>query len=289
MRQRLISAAVLVPVVVLVFLAGQPWLTFGIAILAILAAWETTRLIRLAGLPAVPWVAISAPLLAVFAFESVLRPGGIELGSLLLAPGLALWLMAAALPALRDGDPRSGLLSWVGTLFAGLYPSLLAFLVGVLWLKAFDTPHLADGVFSSGRAWLLVLVATVWSLDSAAYLAGRYHGRGRFMNHISPNKTWSGVVGGTITGVVVCTALVTMLLRLEPWLGAFIGLVVAISAQAGDLAESMLKRAAGAKDSGNLIPGHGGVLDRLDSLLFAAPALYSILVIGGLLGLGGLR
>ena len=134
----------------------------------------------------------------------------------------------------------------------------------------------------TGRLLVLFLLLTVWTLDSGAYLAGKFHGRGRFMNHISPNKTWSGAIGGAVAAVVVATILFLGMGR-SPIGGALLGLVIAVFAQAGDLAESMLKRAAGAKDSGTLIPGHGGFLDRVDSFLFAAPAMYGALAIVSLL------
>jgi phosphatidate cytidylyltransferase len=136
---------------------------------------------------------------------------------------------------------------------------------------------------NGGKIWLLILVATVWTLDSAAYVTGRFFPRGRFMNHISPNKTWSGAIGGSIASVVVCTVLVAGA-GMSVLGGALIGLVIAVSAQLGDLTESILKRAAGVKDSGTLIPGHGGVLDRVDSFLFAAPATAVAVVVLGLAG-----
>ena len=126
--------------------------------------------------------------------------------------------------------------------------------------------------------WLLVLVLTVWSFDTFAYLSGRTFKKGRFLNHISPNKTWSGVIGGTVAAVIV-GGFLAWAAGQEWWGGMLMGLFVAIAGQAGDVAESMLKRTAGAKDSSNLIPGHGGILDRVDSFLFAAPVVYIYLLI----------
>ena len=284
MRQRLIGAAVLVPVVVIVFLLGDPWLTMALAALAGLAAYETVQLVRGAGLLATSSLAIGTAVLAVGLTRLVLGP--IEVGGIVVAPfqdelvvPLVLGLVALAFGVggflgMRKRDPAEGFRSWTGNTFAALYPSLIAFVAGILAVA----PALAPGsalanVLDGGRAWVLILVATVWTFDSFAFLAGKFHGRGRFMNHISPKKTWSGVVGGTTAAIVVCALLVSI--AGQHWLaGALLGLVIAISAQAGDLAESMLKRAAGAKDSGNLLPGHGGILDRVDSFLFAAPAMF---------------
>jgi phosphatidate cytidylyltransferase len=181
--------------------------------------------------------------------------------------------------AFRRPEVRDGFLDWTASSFGALYASLLAFIPGVMLVA----PAIADGeplgrVLDEGRVWLLILVLCVWGFDTFAYLSGRTFRRGRFMNHISPNKTWSGVIGGLVAAVLIGAALC--------WgagqgvaFGALLGGLVAVAGQAGDLAESMLKRAAGAKDSGALIPGHGGILDRVDSFLFAAPAAFALLVV----------
>jgi len=129
------------------------------------------------------------------------------------------------------------------------------------------------------RAWILLLVLGVWSFDTGAYLVGSQIGRHKFMTHISPAKSIEGLVGG----LIACTIVVALMLAGlgQPPIGAIVlGPLLGLVAQAGDLAESMLKRAAGAKDSGTLIPGHGGILDRIDSFLFAAPvvALYVLAI-----------
>lgn len=286
MRQRLIGAAVLVPVVIIVFLAGQPWLNLGIGVLAVLAAWEASALVTRAGLRSFTWLAISAPILTLLAFQVVLRPGGVEQGWTLLAPAFAAWLMVAGLPALREHDPGAGFRAWLGTVFAGMYPSLLTFAAGIALLTTQQLGPFSWQLVESGRAWLIVLVGTVWAFDSFAYVTGRFYGRGRFMYHISPAKTWSGVIGGSVAAVIGCASLGWLLFGLEPWWGATLGLLLGFAAQTGDLAESMLKRAAGVKDSGNLIPGHGGFLDRVDSFLFAAPALYAAIVTAELVHAG---
>jgi phosphatidate cytidylyltransferase len=276
MRQRLISAAVLVPVVVIIFVLGDPWLTLAIAGLAVAAAYETSSLLVAAGLRADRWFGMLGAAIAVIGIR-------IGRGDWFFPPPIAvafdvltfvaLTVIIAAAMALRFRDPRDGLLSWAGDVIGVLYPSMLAFVAVTLAVGPFIPERaLLHDTLDSGRIWLLILVLTVWALDTFAYVAGKYHGRGRFMNHISPNKTWSGVIGGTAAALLVCTVLVWAAGQ-QPLLGIVLGAVTAVAAQAGDLAESMLKRAARAKDSGNLIPGHGGVLDRVDSFLFAAPAM----------------
>ncbi len=289
MRQRLISAAVLVPVVVIVFLLGDPehgvWLIGGVALLAAAAAFETSRLLRGAGLLAEAWFAVAAAAIAVVGQPYVFGIGAAG-GLRTVMPAVYVAVVAAltALIGVARRDPADGFRVWIGTTFAAFYAGLLAFIYGIVELApgngALAPGAPLFGVFDAGRTWLLILVLTVWSLDSAAYVVGRTYQRGRFMSHISPNKTWSGAIGGTLIGIVVATVLVWATGN-GALLGIVVGVVVTIAAQAGDLAESMLKRAAGAKDSGALIPGHGGVLDRVDSLMFAAPALFALLVVQG--------
>jgi phosphatidate cytidylyltransferase len=133
----------------------------------------------------------------------------------------------------------------------------------------------------SGAAWAFTLIAIVWGYDSGAYLIGRAVGKHRLIEHISPAKTVEGLLGGLLTATLAA-GLGTWLIGLPWWHALLMGPIVGIAAQAGDLAESLVKRAAGRKESGFLIPGHGGMLDRIDSFLFAAPALagYAMLVAG---------
>ncbi len=275
MRERAISAVVIAAVVIVFFLLGQPWLTLGIAALASLAAMEVFRLLPPAGFPVrlLPGV-VFPPLAALGLGLDLLDVGWIAIY-------VALVLVVLAIDAFRRPEVRDGFLVWMGGSFGVLYASMLAFVAAIL-VVAPDIPDNAPlaGVFSAGQTWLLVLVLTVWSFDTFAYLSGRTFKKGRFLNHISPNKTWSGVIGGTVAAIIVGGLLSW---AAGQWLpgGMVMGLLVAIAGQSGDVAESMLKRTAGAKDSSNLIPGHGGILDRVDSFLFAAPVVYAYLLIVG--------
>jgi phosphatidate cytidylyltransferase len=272
-RQRAISAAVIAAVVIIVFLLGQPWLTLGVAVLAALGSLETFRLLPSAGFPVdlLPGI--------IFAPIAVLAMGLLEPAAAWIALYPAAVLIVLAIDAFRRPDVRDGFLAWLGGSFGAVYASLLAFIVAILGAApAIPADAPLEGVLDGGRTWLLVLVLTVWSFDTFAYLTGRTLKRGRFLNHISPNKTWSGVIGGTVAAIVVAGLLAW---AAGQWLpgGLLLGLLVAVAGQAGDVAESMLKRSAGAKDSGALIPGHGGILDRVDSFLFAAPVVFGYLVI----------
>jgi phosphatidate cytidylyltransferase len=276
MRERAISAAVIAVIVIGFFLAGQPWLTFGMAALSLLAAVEVFRLLPPAGFPVtlLPG-ALLPPVLVLAMGLDIADPGW-------LAVYVAAVVVILAIDAFRRQEVRDGFLVWMGGSFGAIYAAMLAFVAGVL-VAAPAVPSdavLGDTFLTQGQIWLLVLVLTVWSFDTFAYLSGRTFKRGRFLNHISPNKTWSGVIGGTVAAIIVAGALSW---AAGQWLpgGLLLGLIVAIAGQAGDVAESMLKRTAGAKDSSNLIPGHGGILDRTDSFLFAAPVVYAYLLIVG--------
>jgi phosphatidate cytidylyltransferase len=122
----------------------------------------------------------------------------------------------------------------------------------------------------AGRAWILLVILLVWSFDTGAYCVGIALGKRKFLAHISPSKSYWGLVGGVAASTAVACAGLWALGQ-SVAMGLAMGPVIGLVAQAGDLAESMLKRAAGAKDSGALIPGHGGMLDRVDSFIFAAP------------------
>jgi phosphatidate cytidylyltransferase len=275
MRERAISAVAIAAVVIVFFLLGQPWLTLGIAALTALAAIEVFRLLPPAGFPVqlLPGVVLP-PVLVLAMGLDILDTGWIGVY-------VAAVLIILAIDAFRRPEVRDGFLVWVGGSFGALYASLLAFMAAILVVApAIPDDAALHGYFSAAQTWLLVLVLTVWSFDTFAYLSGRTFKKGRFLNHISPNKTWSGVIGGTIAAIVVAGALSW---AAGQWLpgGLLMGLLVAIAGQSGDVAESMLKRTAGAKDSGNLIPGHGGILDRVDSFLFAAPVVYGYLLLVG--------
>ena len=143
-------------------------------------------------------------------------------------------------------------------------------------------PAVPDGApleFLGGeRGWILLLLLAVWSYDTGALLVGKQFGRRKFLTHISPSKTYAGLIGGMIASTIVVTVLLWGLGQ-PPIHGLLLGPLAALSAQAGDLAESMIKRAANTKDSGTLIPGHGGMLDRIDSFLFAGPVVFLYVVV----------
>jgi len=205
------------------------------------------------------------------------------------------WLAALALPIMAYlGDVR-----WLSlTLFLSMVavtisviltasqaahclPMLVYSIFGVLFLSWTLSHLILLRLLPVGPWYMLFLCAVVWVGDSAAMYVGKSLGQHKLAPAISPGKTWEGAIGGIIGGVG--TAVVSAgcwLPHLLLWQCIVLGLCISLTAQLSDLAESMLKRYAGIKDSGGLIPGHGGMLDRIDSLLFAAPTLvYALYVL----------
>jgi phosphatidate cytidylyltransferase len=274
MRQRAITAAVLVPVLLVVLAIGGVVLAGAIAIITVLAAREVFDLLRRAGHPTLPLLGAVLALLVVVeaAFPDVLEGSGL----LLMAVGIVV-IAVASFPI---QDPRDGLATWVGTVFGALYVSLLSFVVRLGHAAPAVPGDAPFSMLGAERGWILLLILAVWSYDTGAYLVGKQFGRERFLTHISPSKTYAGLVGGVMATTVV-VGIFLWGLGQSPLHALALGPLAALAAQAGDLAESMLKRAAGAKDSSGLIPGHGGMLDRVDSFLFAAPVvtLYVVAVI----------
>lgn len=277
MRDRAASAAVFVPLLLLAFAVGRPTIALIVVLGIVIGTWESYRLLRSAGYPALEVVgvivavafAVDAVLPSGVALPAGLTPTGITaMGPLLL--GMAVVVVGVA--SFTRAEPHEGLAAWIATLFGAVYVGQLGF-VARLSNDAIALPGGASLAFvGTERAWVLLLVFGVWAYDTGAFLVGRRIGGPRFLTHLSPSKTYAGLVGGTLACIVVVALMLAGIGR-DPAEALIVGPLLGWTAQAGDLAESMLKRAAGAKDSGGLIPGHGGVLDRIDSFLFAAPAL----------------
>ncbi len=261
---RVVSAVVLGALVIYIITAAPPLLgVLAVFIAALAAAHEMAALLESAGstVARVPAVAASCLMVA----------GAWSGGLVGLSAGLAVGLTLIFTWMVLTGKVEGSVIRLSGGFLLLLYP---------VWSLAHVILYLDSG---SGRRALLFLLLCVWICDSAAYYVGSTLGRRKLAPEISPNKTIAGAVGGTL-GAAGASVILKML-NLIPWsipfaLGA--GLSIAVLAQVGDLAESMIKRDAGVKDSGSLIPGHGGIMDRVDALLFTIPVFYYILsIIGG--------
>ena len=269
--QRIAFAGVAIPLVVgLLWWGGWP-LAAVLALLGVLGAREVYDLARRRQIDPLDGIGLTAaaaiPLATYWAKGSEARWA---------EPALfvgAVWLMAALTFALRARGPLDRPLPAVAiTVFGALYASALpSFLIAIR--------HGANAGIKSWPLAALVLMPLVltWICDTAAMAAGSIIGGRKLAPVLSPNKTWAGAIGGFTAAVLAAVALGDWIMpRLGLQLGLLqlvvVGGVVGIVAQLGDVAESLLKREAGVKDSSKLIPGHGGVLDRLDSLYFVIPA-----------------
>lgn len=292
---RLISAGILIPIVVAVTLLGEPWLSSVVGLLIFLAMVELIALLDAAGFSPPQVVALAAGLVVgvaglVAANQALVGGALAEMLRATDPPGLAVVAYASAVLLLgiagfTRAEPRDGFMTWAVTSFGVAYVGLLApFIVVVAHLGppgGSASSPIGALHMHAGSAWMLLLLLVVWGYDSGAYLTGRWLGRRRLIGHISPSKTVEGLVGGLLAATAAA-GVGAWLIGLDPWQPLLIGPLIGLAAQAGDLAESLVKRAAGRKESGFLVPGHGGVLDRIDSFLFAAPVLvtYALLIAG---------
>ena len=271
-------AALGIPVGVALIYLGS-WSVAGI--LSLVAALGTLEFFRLAGHAGahpfrLPGTVASVLLVLGAAWAD--GPGAWALSALVILLVLSLVALGAAV-FLRSVGERP-LASTATTVFGPIY---LGVTLGFgVHLRAF--PGVADGAPGwEGASVLIFPMAVAWLGDAAAYFAGRRWGRTKLIPRVSPGKTVAGAVGGLLVTVVVAVLMGGVLLGPYTGLGlsiaeaALIGFVIAGVSQIGDLAESLLKREAGIKDSGTLFPGHGGVLDRFDSILFALPVTYLLL------------
>jgi phosphatidate cytidylyltransferase len=271
---RVLFAVVAIPVLIAVVLAGGLALAVLLAVVAGLAAWEYYRIAH---------AAREAPMTAVGTVLAVLIPLGVHayhaghfnppvltLGAVivLIVFSLAIWLRGV------EGRPIGAAATTIfGVLYSG---GLLSFAYGLRY------HNYAVGA-AAGTALLLYPLVLTWTSDSAAYFVGRAIGRHKLSPSVSPGKTVEGAVGALVVCILVSWVYARYALPRYAMLGVMpgwtfiFGVVVSVAVQLGDLTESLIKREAGVKDSSHLIPGHGGVLDRIDGMLFALPVAYLLL------------
>lgn len=258
--QRVLTALVLIPLVVAgILYLDTPVLALVLGLMVLVGAYEMARLAQLRGV---------APQLAFVIAVAVL----LWLAQRFVTPSLAIasqwvmtlwWILMTAVLVTR----RRELLK-----VEAMRPTILL-LGGLVLVTAWVAITRLHGAGTHGPALLLFLFVLIWVADTGAYFAGRAFGRSKLSPFVSPGKTWAGVagaiVGGLLSGLFLSASGLAGELPLLPWVLLCV-LVVTVSI-GGDLWESRLKREAGVKDSGQLLPGHGGMLDRIDSLLAAAP------------------
>jgi phosphatidate cytidylyltransferase len=253
---RILSALVLLPVAVGAIYFGGWAFTIMVLIAAVLMVHEWNVLCGGKG----------------FGFSSIVGMASV-VGAGLLIVELPMTYVAATVGA-------GAALAWLASSWSGLKGGwaaagvvyVAAPCLSLLWLRADE---------DSGRWLVLLLFCVIWATDMGAYAAGRTIGGPRLAPRISPKKTWAGLLGGVFLAVLSGIALTAAGGFMPLWAAGLLGAVAAVLAQLGDLGESLVKRHFDAKDSGNLIPGHGGILDRVDGLVLTAPALAILIAVMG--------
>ncbi len=272
LTRRIIFAVIAAPASIGVVYFGDWALAIVLSVLAALGAGELMRMARETG--ALPFEPAGIAIAALLPIALHAQRLGVYTFSLTAVVATSLVLFASSI-WLRGPTGRP-LSSVAITAFAILYAGLIAYVYALRY-----HPY-AIGA-GAGTALVFLPIFLTWATDVGAYVIGRAIGKTRLMPSVSPGKTVAGAVGGLALSVVMCLLYVRFILMPYAQLGLTIqgavlfAIVVSVAAQTGDLAESLLKREAGVKDSSRIIPGHGGVLDRLDSLLFVLPAAYLML------------
>lgn len=259
---RVASAVVLAPIVLGAVWAGGTAFLALLMIAGPLMALEWARLAAPEGSGATEQIALTVGLV-VYLLTMAAGDTGLAFALLLTVFGLTMaWCVWAGLPPGR---------AFIGFAYVGGAVASFA------WLR---------GDSDTGRLTIIWLLGVVWATDIGAYFVGRTFGGPKMAPRLSPNKTWSGLIGGMVSAAIVSVAVfiwadvqsMTLSTGLLVGLAIFAALVALLS-QAGDIYESSMKRSAGVKDSGTIIPGHGGILDRVDGLMFAA-TFVALVVIG---------
>ena len=270
--QRILFAVVAIPVALgLIWYGGVP-LVLLVAVAGVLGTRELLDFARRLGLsPFIPAMALAAAGLPALTWAAMVSPAVSQAVAAWWPFAGALWIMLTLVAALAQLTPdQRPLGSVAATLFAPLYAAGLPAFLLLIRHARFDTRSV------EGAALVFFPLVTVWICDSVAMSVGKKLGGPKLAPRVSPGKTWSGTIGGFAGALVVAPLYVLAVfnplgLGVMHWQALLIAAAVGILGQVGDLAESLLKREVGLKDSSHIIPGHGGVLDRLDSLYFAIP------------------
>jgi phosphatidate cytidylyltransferase len=269
--QRWITALIAIPIV-LTFVWFGGWIAFAaIVLVVILVTLELHNMLLHAGYHPLIWISFGLSMLfliaAMFPTQRLL----------ILETGLGGALLIS-FPWLFFRQKLDGaMVDWALTLAISIYVGWPLSFVLLLRGYQMSSIYIASGIFvylPRGAWWLLMTLLGVWGFDAAAFFTGRYFGRHKLAPRISPAKTWEGVLGGFVLSIIAALLLTVVPLGVPWYLAIVLGILLGVAAVLGDLAESLIKRQTHVKDSGQFMPGHGGMLDRIDSLLFAVIVVY---------------
>ena len=270
--QRWLTAAIVVPIVLIFAWLGGWWAFAAVTLVVLLGAYELHMMMRHAGYH--PIMPVSACLSILFLVAAMFPPAQ---HLLILESGLGAALLIS-FPWLFFRKKLDGaFVDWALTLAIAVYLGWsMSFL---LLLRGFELGwpfnHGPWWLLPRGVWWLLTVLLGVWGFDTAAFFTGRYFGRHKLAPRISPGKTWEGVFGGLVLSTIAVLLCTVSPLGVPWYLAIVLGIVLSCAAVIGDLAESLIKRQTHVKDSGQIMPGHGGILDRIDSLMFAVIVVYA--------------
>lgn len=259
------------PIVLAFVWFGGWWAFAGVLLVVLLGSYELhTMMLNVGHHPVTP---ISLGLCIVFLVAAVFPAQR----TLLLQFGLSAAVVLAFSWLFFRKNLEGALVDWSLTLAIALYLGLpMSFFLqlrGNVSSSLFG-PHGFSLFLPRGVWWLLLVLLGVWGFDGAAFFSGHYFGRHKLAPNISPAKTWEGACGGLVLSIAAALILTVRPLGVPWYLAILLGILVGAAAVLGDLAESLIKRQTHVKDSGHIMPGHGGMLDRIDSLLFAVIVVY---------------
>ena len=265
--QRVIVSVIAVPIIVATVWFGEPWMTLLAAAWGVGAAWEFYQIIRKSkGLAPMrtfgmlwTFLFIISPHASHIDFFQKVQPASLLLTTAVIIPLIILlW---------RKGKDNA-FMNWAWTIGGILY-------IGLLLSYFVDLRQL-----DKGRGWVFLALLCTFSSDIFAYLLGRTFGKHKMATYISPNKSWEGAAAGVAGAIIVSVLVVHFFsLPLNNWQAVVLGILISVFGQLGDLVKSIFKRNMQVKDSGHILPGHGGFLDRMDSLAFAGVLVYGYVVV----------
>jgi len=265
LKKRVITALWGIPLLIAAIWFGKPWFTILVAIWGLLAALEFYRMVAASKVPPLTYFGLIWTLLFILSphFDcDILIP-------LLLTSAVILSLIWLLLRPQKEGAFTGWAWTIGGILYIGwLLSHFVALRGGYYPLSITET---------AGRNWVFFALFTTFGSDTAAFFVGRALGKHHLAPRISPGKTWEGTIAGVLGAIIVSllfTISTPLRLPLIYWQAILLGLLVSVFGQLGDLIESLLKRHMGVKESGKFLPGHGGFLDRIDSVVFAGVVVY---------------